>query len=369
MNKILSDFENKINELDGMVSDLVALIGEDPLPKKVRESILRFKENVSKYYKSLDANDIDSISDSIKTIGIYSSSISQSIIRFNAVRPDVKEIAMGLMEKSRLFKKEFEDSGLDNRPLNADLIPKSMKTTRDFSNKESDEMIRKLQELIEYQERHDERVKKLLNENEAKISQISERSKQLESEMKAEIEKVTALYSNALKDIEVKESQINDILGHASGRVIAGDFETSAGDEKVMANRLRYASLACMAIIVAIVTFSFFETTQADFEWKSSIFRIVLAVMLSIPAAYLARESAKHRAQQYEHQQTSLDLKAITPYIASLPEEEQHKIKIEIANRLFAARDFTKTNIDSYPINTHELMMELIKKLDAKKSG
>lgn len=90
--------------------------------------------------------------------------------------------------------------------------------------------------------------------------------------------------------------------------------------------------------------------------------------MLSIPAAYLARESAKHREKQYAHQQTSLDLKAIAPYIASLPQEEQHKIKIEIAGRIFAAKDFNKVDTDSYPININEIIMEIIKKLDIKKS-
>lgn len=176
------------------------------------------------------------------------------------------------------------------------------------------------------------------------------------------------LYQSSLAELEIKRAQIDDILGHVSGRAIAGDFEKSASDEKSMADWLRYGSLGCMALIVLVVAYSFWETTSPDFNWQKSTFRIVLAFMLSIPAAYLARESAKHREQQYAHQQTSLDLKAIAPYIASLPEDEQHKIKIEIAGRLFAARDFSKVGADPYPVNTHEIMMEIIKKLDFKKS-
>lgn len=122
-----------------------------------------------------------------------------------------------------------------------------------------------------------------------------------------------------------------------------------------------------MALIVLVVGYSFWETTNSDFNWQNSIFRIVLAFMLSAPAAYLARESAKHREQQYAHQQTSLDLKAIEPYIASLPEDEQHKIKIEIAGRLFGAKDLSKVSVDPYPANTHEIAMEIIKKLDLNK--
>ena len=60
--------------------------------------------------------------------------------------------------------------------------------------------------------------------------------------------------------------------------------------------------------------------------------------------------------------QTSLDLKAINPYIASLPEEEQHKIKSEIAQRIFAPKDFQSISNESYPINSQEVIMALISK-------
>ena len=123
-----------------------------------------------------------------------------------------------------------------------------------------------------------------------------------------------------------------------------------------------------MGLIVLVVGFAFYETTQSDFKWQVALTRLVLALVLSIPSAYLARESSKHREQQYAYLQTSMDLKAIDPYIASLPEDTQHKIKANIADRIFASKDFSSvSNNSSYPINTHELMMELIKKVDVDK--
>ena len=119
-----------------------------------------------------------------------------------------------------------------------------------------------------------------------------------------------------------------------------------------------------MVLIVIVIGYTFWETTTEAFKWENAVFRIVLAFLLSVPSAYLARESTKHREQQYNHLQTSLDLKAINPYIASLPEEQQHKIKADIADRIFASRDFSSVGKDPYPINMNEMIMELIKKLD-----
>lgn len=364
MEEILLSADEKIHEIMELVSQLRYRIeNNESLHQnaEIRKSLDRFYGATSDYNNYNDTaknrNTRESIIYRLIQVPRQGVELGFAVLKSGLSDGRVGSLSTELVEKSNdLLAAAGYSSLSSNESIGLDSFH-SFKSAKD-----------QLDELFIQSAKHDERVKKLLNENEVKIIQISERSKLLETEMKTEIEKVSILYSNALKEIEVKENQINDILGHASGRVIAGDFETSAGDEKLMADRMRYASLACMGLIVAIVAYSFWETTNTNFEWKSSIFRVVLAVMLSIPAAYLARESTKHRAQQYEHQQISLDLKAITPYIASLPEEEQHKIKIEIANRLFAARDFTKTNIDSYPINTHELMMELIKKLDTKKS-
>lgn len=150
--------------------------------------------------------------------------------------------------------------------------------------------------------------------------------------------------------------------------MIAGDYEGSAASEKEAADYLRRGALACMLLIVAILGWALYETTGAVFEWDRFLSKISLVFLLGVPAAYLARESAKHREQQYQHLQTSLDMKAISPFLASMPDEEQHKLKAIIATRIFGGRDFSKVGNDPYPINTHEILMKIIDKVDLSTS-
>ncbi|MFT7430362.1 MAG: hypothetical protein ACI971_000814, partial [Colwellia sp.] len=207
------------------------------------------------------------------------------------------------------------------------------------------------------------------SENESRVSILSEGLKSLEAEVSETLQRTEKLFDDSILKFNEKEKQIDEILSHATGETIAGDFAVSAVDERTMANNLRYASILCMVLIVIVVGYSFWETTTASFKWESSVFRIVLAILLSVPAAYLARESAKHREQQYNHLQTSLDLKSITPYLASLPDGMQHDLKVDIANRIFATKNFSKVGADPYPLNMHEILMELIKKLDISKDS
>jgi ElaB/YqjD/DUF883 family membrane-anchored ribosome-binding protein len=231
-----------------------------------------------------------------------------------------------------------------------------------------------------------ETLKDSLNDLTSRIDQklvetstlLEERMGNLKSSAEEKLKEINELYLSTEQELKQKKQQVDELVGIITGNVMAGDYAESASAEKSMANWLRYGSLACMLAIACVVGYSLYETTTAAFKWENALFRLVFSILLSVPAAYLARESAKHRQQQYTHLQTSLDLKAITPYLASLPESEQHRLKAEIATRLFATRDFSSVGTDPYPINTQEIIMALLNKLDgsngankadAKKAG
>lgn len=205
------------------------------------------------------------------------------------------------------------------------------------------------------------------SKQEMELRKLNEKVETLEKKYNEQVARADSIYQNGLKDVTRKKSEIEGFLGEASNRIMAQDYDTSAFNEKKAANWLRFGSLSCMAIIIYIVCYSFKDSIHPGFEWENSIFRTVLVFILSIPAAYLSRESAKHREQQYNYHHTALDLKAITPYIASLPEADQNRIKISIAERIFASRQTNVAKQESFPLNTQELMMELIKKIDFKK--
>lgn len=226
---------------------------------------------------------------------------------------------------------------------------------------------KRLDILLNKTEKRAETLNDLSSKQETKLQELSDKVNGLELYFSEQIARTDSIYEEGLEDVTKKKSEIEGLLSDAGNRVMADDYDSSAMAEKKVANSLRGGSLTIMAVIVFIVCYSFYDSTHSGFDWESSIFRTVLVFILSIPAAYLSRESTKHREQQYNYHHTALDLKAITPYIASLPETDQNRIKISIAERIFASRQTNVAQQESFPLNTQELMMELIKKVDIKK--
>ncbi|MCK8106181.1 hypothetical protein MTF64_04755 [Pseudoalteromonas sp. 2CM41L] len=226
---------------------------------------------------------------------------------------------------------------------------------------------KKLDSLLDNTQNRTKLLNSLAEKNNVRVSELSKRIETIESQYTEQIELASDIYKNGIINIEESKKEIESMLSNTANRVMADDYVSSAVAEKKAANWLRALSLVCMTIIVGIVCLSFYDSTHSGFDWESSIFRTVLVFILSIPAAYLSRESTKHREQQYNYHHTALDLKAITPYIASLPEADQNRIKISIAERIFASRQTNVAQQDSFPLNTQELVMELIRKVDFKK--
>ncbi|NSY36571.1 hypothetical protein DS891_24105 [Pseudoalteromonas sp. JC28] len=207
-------------------------------------------------------------------------------------------------------------------------------------------------------------IEKQMSDYRTAYSSYSDEFGELESKATSTNSKIDKIVTGIQEEFEQRLEKLDNLLSEAGAKTLAKDFSSSAAIERKAADYTRYGSLFCMALIIIIVCFSFWESTHTNFEWQSSLFRTAMVFVLSIPAAYLSRESTKHRQQEYNYHQTALDIKSIDPYIKSLPEEAQHQLKIGIAQKLFGSRQFT--NQESFPINTQEMLMEVLKKVDLK---
>lgn len=179
-------------------------------------------------------------------------------------------------------------------------------------------------------------------------------------------DEITQRFSDDIVFLDQKRKEIEALSSVVTGKAIVSRYSKSAALEGRSANRLRLSALGFMTAACIVAGISFYEATSS-FELDASIFRILFALFLSVPAAYLARESAKHRKQQYEHLQVALDVHAINPYIASLPLEAQHELKKEMAERIFVSKNFDHVIKEVFPMNVQEIFIAGLEILKSKK--
>lgn len=199
-----------------------------------------------------------------------------------------------------------------------------------------------------------------INKIENKISLLDDRISQ---EFHKAIEK-TIQSSNYLDE---KKRDIEDLVGIVSGTAVFGSYEETAKDEKLWANITRGLSVILMLIIAGIVGSTIWSSTGNQLNWETSIIRLISSLVLSVPAAYLAREAEKHRLKYNEYKKTAMDLKSINPYTDSLPEDQKNTLKAEMANRLFNKSNNENLS-SSYPIDLQALLLAIVEKINGNQA-
>lgn len=344
-----------VREVERYAHDLQGALADTSVSTVVREANTGLEQHLRAYFEALRAGDADQMVMHASAVGVYGQALGQRLESLGSAH--IEDSRQLLLEASIKLRTLADEGPLAMKPLDTNLSPRLGLDAFIGHDEQRKVQIKQANQ-----------TKKLLDESDHRLSEFEKKLTGLEGVANAEILKITEAYATARVDIDEKTAHINRVTGHAAARMIAGDYEGSAAAEKRAADNLRLGALALMLLIVGVLGWAVFETTGDTFHLDKFLSKVSLVFLLGVPAGYLARESAKHREQQYHHLQTSLDMKAISPFLASLPDEEQHKLKAIIASRIFGGRDFSKVSNDPYPINAQELLMKLIDKVEIPSS-
>lgn len=139
-----------------------------------------------------------------------------------------------------------------------------------------------------------------------------------------------------LHSLEDTRSKVSKIYGTIGNEVLTGDYRRTANENETAANSLRRGAilaLTAMALLIAAVVF----TAGSDqISWPAALFRLTAAITLAGFAAYLARESGRHRAVAEKMRRLELELASIDAFIALLPDEQRNALKVQLAGKYFA---------------------------------
>lgn len=163
-----------------------------------------------------------------------------------------------------------------------------------------------------------------------------------------------------------KQQEITAIVGHEGAKVLSSGYAGRAIEEKKAADLLRNLALLSMALVCFVAYITVINAKELNFPHLFSRFSLIL--LLSVPATYLTRESAKHRANSKDLFRISLDLAAAEPFIGLMDKSVGDNIREKLATRLFKEQEGTTSN-ENEPINAQVLLEKLIDKLDFKSAS
>ena len=280
-----------------------------------------------------------------------------------------------LTEEFDTAKKEIEDfrSEVDERTtawqeqrsaLEGQL--EEMRGTIEQQRGRLDEAIERYQgQFSEAQERRNEEFRKELGDLQSWVSAAREGTKDQLDDAASGAEKKAAEIIESMNS-ELKKAQ--GITGFIGSTGTSAGYKDEADAQKSAADSLRRLAIA---FGLAAAGLAIWAIVHAQSQENPSL-TVVLAkalgslVLVGI-AGYIANQSGHHRAREEQARRRELDLVALPPFIASLPDDQKEDITGDAAAKLFVAQPAVRDG-KSEPALTKEsislvgLLLEAIRK-------
>ncbi|MCV4289684.1 hypothetical protein OH708_17330 [Pseudomonas capsici] len=381
-----------MNEIYEILRDILKEVDGENLARAERENINGIEINYKNFTSRIKRTgpvDSEAAVQSAKGVAIHAQSLGMSISKKSNYPVNVVELAEKLEHTATKLSRRIDndpefslpyqltigriddsltENGMNIRSAEKTIIEMEAKLRSDVDNfqraitKGYDSIDELKKKSTDESVKLSENISNLIRELEPLRISINDIKKNVANE----ISKAAEISSEAAKRTSEIDTQINDLLGQNASKVLLIDYANTAEKEGKSADTMRYLSLACMVASGVIVCIALYQTLSGEFDWRLLLLKAFAAIALSVPAAYLARESSRHRAQEHSNRRISMDLKAMTPYLASLPSEEQNKIKSEVASRVFGMQLNGAGDSSDYPINIQELVKLIIEKIPSK---
>lgn len=220
------------------------------------------------------------------------------------------------------------------------------KTISEFQSQFSEAEDRRRQENTDSAKVKDSEFTNLINSSQSEFNElknntgdevkafIDDTNKQLESTK-------TELLHNAddiIKKMKERNKEAANLLQIATNIGVTGNYKQSATDERKIADGLRKLAFFFMSLMVISVGLIVVLAIK-EFDWTTSIFRLLATLILAIPAFYAVRESNKHRKFEQKSRKFELELASINPFLETLPESQRNGIKEELAKKFFGQHE------------------------------
>ena len=163
-----------------------------------------------------------------------------------------------------------------------------------------------------------------------------------------------------IDDSNKKHERILELYELTAGDSVGSAYLKNANDEQTEANTWRDKSIyfivgTAIWIFLAYIFNTGVAENGTDLVWGELIMSFSLTAVLLYGAAYSAQQSTKHRNNEKRARWFALEIKAIDPFISSLPESDQQTLKKELSEKLFAQsehfKDVDKKILDEHAFN------------------
>jgi len=159
-----------------------------------------------------------------------------------------------------------------------------------------------------------------------------------------------------LDEVNKHRSDVEKLVGVIGSLGVTSGYQTTANRARISMWIWQGITVAAMCGLIYFAYHAFLPSVQGDFKWESFAARVFLTITVGVLAAYAGAQADRFFHMEKSNRKLALELAAIDPFIALLPQTEQDKFKLEVGRRTFAQEEIAVAKSDKSPATTLDLL-------------
>lgn len=292
---------------------------------------------------------------------LFSSSPTGVTLKLREIEKAYDKFCKAIEKREKEFVSRLENA--ENQITEAASSASALRTALDDLAKETDQAFSQWQgeftaaqtgraeefstDQIDRRKQFDTALREWRDKSEAEIKGITtDHNKKLNEAFAAFEKSIEA----KLADASSKHADILEIHGLVGTDGVAGGYQKNAEDEHRAANMWRWVAMGSFlgaAGWILLKYFLGFETNaDGSTNWPEVIASASLTLVFLGMGGYAARQSSIHRETEQHMRWFALEVKAIDPFLASLPEDKRNDLKNQLTQKLFGQNRVTSNGTD-----------------------
>lgn len=138
-----------------------------------------------------------------------------------------------------------------------------------------------------------------------------------------------------LKVIESHKNDVEKLVGVIGNLGVTSGYQKAA-DSALNATRFwQTLTVAGFGVVILFAYKAFLPALEGEFSWEKFAGRVVLTIAVGVFAAYAAAQADRYMESERRNRKLALELEAVGPYLAPLPEAQQQSFRLALGERTF----------------------------------
>jgi len=184
----------------------------------------------------------------------------------------------------------------------------------------------------EFLKTEDARVSAVAQENQERLEQLARDSEDAIAKIDHEYREAAGAL---ISDLEDHKKSADDLVGIISERGVTSHYQKVADSARTAMFVWQTITIIGLGALIAAAVFEFLPALRNGWNWGVIAGRLFVTVAVALLAGYAGAEARENQKVMRENRQREMDLAAVGPYLASLPEETRQQFRIKLAERIF----------------------------------